>query len=110
MDTIFMNSENRKIYYPHRLSDKTDWTWSDKYVALSNLENIENIKSHTKTINWKYQLRCGMKNWRYLADHVLYQLFKIISEYILKKHGEKTDNPSIRIYVNKIENRIQFKI
>ena len=51
MDTIFMNSENRKIYYPHRLSDKTDWTWSDKYVALSNLENIENIKSHTKTIN-----------------------------------------------------------
>ena len=31
-------------------------------------------------------------------------------EYILKKHGEKTDNPSIRIYVNKIENRIMFKI
>ena len=25
-------------------------------------------------------------------------------EYILKKHGEKTDSPSIRIYVNKIEN------
>ena len=31
-------------------------------------------------------------------------------EYILKKHGENTDNPSIRIYVNKIENRITFKI
>ena len=31
-------------------------------------------------------------------------------EYILKKHGEKTDNPSIRLYVNKIENRITFKI
>ena len=31
-------------------------------------------------------------------------------EYIWKKHGEKTDNPSIRIYVNKIENRIPFKI
>ena len=28
----------------------------------------------------------------------------------LKKHGEKTDNLSIRIYVNKIENRITFKI
>ena len=24
-------------------------------------------------------------------------------EYILKKHGEKIDNPSIRIYVNKIK-------
>ena len=31
-------------------------------------------------------------------------------EYILKKHGKETDNPSIRIYVNKIENRITFKI
>ena len=31
-------------------------------------------------------------------------------EYILKKHGENTDNPSVKIYVNKIENRITFKI
>ena len=27
-----------------------------------------------------------------------------------EKHGEKTFNPSIRIYTNKIENRIAFKI
>ena len=31
-------------------------------------------------------------------------------EYILKKHGENTDKPSIQIYVNKIENSITFKI
>ena len=31
-------------------------------------------------------------------------------ECILKKHEQKTDNPPIRIYVNKIENRITFKI
>ena len=31
-------------------------------------------------------------------------------KYILKKHETVTDNPSIRIYVNKIENRITFKI
>ena len=31
-------------------------------------------------------------------------------EYTLKKHGEETDNPSIRIYINNIENRITFKI
>ena len=31
-------------------------------------------------------------------------------EYILKKHSENVDNLSIRIYVNKIENRITFKI
>ena len=28
----------------------------------------------------------------------------------LKKHGGKTDNLSVRMYVNKIENRITFKI
>ena len=31
-------------------------------------------------------------------------------EYILKKHGEDTDKPSIQIYGNKIENRVTFKI
>ena len=31
-------------------------------------------------------------------------------ECILKKHGENVDTPSIKIYVNKIENRITFKI
>ena len=31
-------------------------------------------------------------------------------EYILKKYETVTDNPSIRIYINKIENKIIFKI
>ena len=31
-------------------------------------------------------------------------------EYILKRHSESVDNPQIRIYVNKIENRITFKV
>ena len=36
---------------------------------------------------------------------------QVCFEYIIRKHGEKrTDNPSIRIYVNKIKNRITFKI
>ena len=39
-------------------------------------------------------------------DHILYQIFQII---FLKKHGEKIDNPSVRIYVNKIENMIISK-
>ena len=31
-------------------------------------------------------------------------------EYILEKHEENIDNPPVWIYVNKIENRITFKI
>ena len=50
-----------------------------------------------------------MKNLSYLKDHILYQIFKIILNISLKKHGEKTDNPPIRIYVNKTKNIITFK-
>ena len=31
-------------------------------------------------------------------------------EFIIKKHETLTDNPSIKIYSNKIKNRIVFKI
>ena len=31
-------------------------------------------------------------------------------KYILEKHGENIDEPSVQIYVNKIENRIILKI
>ena len=41
MDTIFMNSENSKIFESYRLllgfTDKINLKRSDKYVALSNL-------------------------------------------------------------------------
>ena len=50
-----------------------------------------------------------MINLNYQMDHFLCLIFKIIL-IILKKHEENTDNPSLRIYVNKIENRIAFRI
>ena len=43
-------------------------------------------------------------------DCVLYQIFKISLSKLKKKHGEKTDDSSIRVYINKIENKITFKI
>ena len=36
--------------------------------------------------------------------------FQDYFEYIFKKDETVTDNPSIRIYINKIENRLTFKI
>ena len=43
-------------------------------------------------------------------DHILYEVFKIILDIYLKKHGEKTSNSSIRKYVNKTEKIITFVI
>ena len=48
-----------------------------------------------------------MTNLNYLMDHILYEILKI---FILKKHGENIDNPSVKIYINKTENRITFRI
>ena len=50
--------------------------------------------------------------WRiYIARWVLFSIdIQDYFQYILKKHGENIDKPSIQIYVNKIENRITFKI
>ena len=47
-----------------------------------------------------------MMNLNYQMDCILYQIFKII----FKKHRENTNAQSVQIYVNKIENRITFKI
>ena len=63
-----------------------------------------------ETINSKYQFQCGNIGFSYVMIRILYQIFKIILRISLKKHGEVTYNPPIRIYVNKIENRITFKI
>ena len=51
-----------------------------------------------------------MINLNYQTD--LYSVADIQDyfEYILKKYGKNTDNPSAQIYVNKIENRVTFKI
>ena len=42
-------------------------------------------------------------------DHIQYQIFKTILRIFLK-NSENVDNPSIKLYVNKIENRVTFKI
>ena len=41
--------------------------------------------------------------------HIQYQIFKIILSIFLR-NSESVANPSIKIYVNKIENRVTFKI
>ena len=96
IDNTFLNSKNSD---PHRLflnlKDETILNKIDKYVALSNLSiyyTWENIKKvHTELINLKYQLWHGMTSLNYLIDQILYQIFRIILNISLKKHGEKTD-------------------
>ena len=105
MDTIFMNLENSKTSEPHvlifKLTDKLDLRRGEKSIASSNLSiyyTWKNIKSSCNNNKFKISAP-AWKNKFELSDGSYSILFR-----------ENIDNTSIRIYVNKIENRIMLKI
>ena len=78
-------------------NDKT----SKPSVSVLKLTNKLDFKISAPTWNDKFEL----PDRSYSISDILNYF-----EYILKNHNESIDNSSIRIYVNKIENRITFKI
>ena len=115
-----MNSENSETSKPHilklKLTDKLYLRLDKKVIVLSNLSiyytwnNIKSIFDNNKskksapTWNEEFTLPDGSYSISDIQDYF---------EYILKKHGEKINNndrPSVKIYINKTENRITFKI
>ena len=117
MDTIFINSEKSKTSEPHiliiNLTEKLDLRRGEHIIALSNLSiyyTWKNIKSSYN--NNKFKISASTWNDKFELPDGSYSVSDIQDyfEYILKKHGEDIDKPSVQIYVNKIENRITFKI
>ena len=108
-----MNSENSKTFKPYVLilnvTDKIDLRRGEKNIALSNLiiyyrkssYNNSNFKIFASTWNDDFKLSDGSYSISDIQDYF---------EYILQKHGENIDNASVRIYINKKENRIRFEI
>ena len=112
-----MNSENSKTSEPHvlklKLTDKLDLRLDKKVVAISNLsiyytwKNVKDIYNNNKfkmsapTWNKEFKLPDGSYSVSDIQDYF---------EYIIKKHDEDIDKPSVTIYVNEIENRVRFKI
>ena len=118
MDTIYMNSDNSKASKSHilklKLTTKLDLRIGEKVIALFNLSiyyTQKNIKSSYNNNN-KFKTSSPTQNEELQLPDGSYSVSDIQDyfEYILKKHGENTNIPPIQIYVNKIENRITFKI
>ena len=117
MDTIFMNSEYSRTSEYHvlvlKLTDKLDLRKGQKCVALSNLSiyyTWKNIKSSCNNNKFKISARTCSNEFKLPDGSHSISDIQAYFEYILKKHSENVDNPSVRIYVNKTENRILFKI
>ena len=112
-----MNSKNSKtskwLVLILNFTDNLILRTGENSIALSNLSiyytwrNLKSLYDNNKfkisapTQNNKFELPDGSYSVSNIQDYF---------EYILKKHGENTDKPSVQIYVNKIENRVTFKI
>ena len=85
----------------------------EKVIALSKLSiyyTWKNIKSSYN--NNKFEISAPTWNDKFELPDGSYSVSDIQDyfEYILKKHREDIDKPSVQIYVNEIENRVTFKI
>ena len=99
-----MNSENSRTSEYHvlvlKLAEKSDLrrkTWKNIKSSCNN----NKFKIFAPTWGDEFELPDGSYSISDIQDYF---------EYILKKHSESVDNPSIKVCVNKIENRVTFKI
>ena len=104
------NESNKFIY---QFTDKLNLKNPNKNMALANLsiyytwKNIKSPYNHNKfkisapTWNGEFNLPDGSCSVSDIQDYF---------EYIIKEHETIADTPPVQIYVNKIKNRIIFKI
>ena len=116
MNTIFMNSENSKTSKSHvlalKLNSRLNLRIGEKVIALSSLSIYYIWRSKNSYNNNKFKISAPAWNDKFELPDGSYPVSDIQDyfEYILEKHGENIDEPSVQIYVNKFENRIIFKI
>ena len=112
-----MNKENSKTNEPHKfilnLSQRLDLRSSNKHVALQSLstyytwENMRKQYNNNKlkiiALKWKdeFELPDGSYSVSAIQNYM---------EYVIKKHETLTTIPPIHIYINRINNRLEFKI
>ena len=104
------NESNRFMY---QFTDKLSLKNPNKNMALANLSiynTWKNIKSEYN--NNKFKISAPTWNDEFDLPDGSYFVYEIQDyfEYMIKKHETIADNPPVQIYVNKIKNRIVFKI
>ena len=96
-----MNSENSRKIWTTYIEIKANLSIYDTWKNIKSSYNNNKFQISTPTCNEEFILPDGSYSVSDIQDYF---------EYILKKHRENIDKPSIQIYINKIENRITFKI
>ena len=117
METIFMNTENSKTNEPLifrlDLTDTLNLKNPNRNMPLVNSSiyyTWKNIK--TEYNNNKFKISAPTWNETFDLLDVSYIIADIQDyfQFIIKKHETLTENSSVKIYSNKVKNRIVFKI
>ena len=112
-----MNSENSRTSEYHilelKLVDKLDLRRGQKSVALSN-PSIYYTWRNTKSSHKSNEFKISTPTWsdEFELPDGSYSISDIQDyfEHILKEHSKSADDPPIKIFASKNENRITFKI
>ena len=112
-----MNTENSKTNEPHKfrliLANKLNLKDPNRNMALANLSIYYTWKSiKLRYNNNKFKISAPTWNDEFdLPDGLYYILdIQVYFEYIIKRRETIADNLQVQIYVNKIKNRVVFKI
>ena len=110
---ILNSKTNESDRFMYQFTDNLNLKNPNKNIALANLSiyytwknikseyNINRFRLNGLTWREKFDLPDGSYNIEQSQDYF---------EYIIKKHENIADNPLVQIYVNKIKNRIVFRI
>ena len=105
------NESNKFIY---QFTDKLNLKNINKNMALANLSTYYTWKNIKLDYNNNNKFKVFAPTWNDTFDlpNGSYSIADVQNyfEYIIKKHETITDNTPVLIYVNKIKNRIIFKI
>ena len=115
MEKIFMNTEKSKTNEPHQfilnLSQRVDLRSSNKHVVLQNLsiyqtrkkirKQYKNNKLNSSKWNDEFQLPDSSYSVSDVQDYI---------EYIIKKHEALTTNRPLHVSINRVNDRLVFKI
>ena len=117
METIYTNTLNSNAneyhIFVYQFTDNLNLENPNENITVANLSiyytwkdikseyNKNKLKIFAPTWNDEFYLPSGSYSVSDIQDYF---------EYIIKKHGTIADNRPVQIYVNKIKNRIVFKI
>ena len=112
-----LNTESSKINEPHKLrftlADNLNLKDSNKNTALTNVSiycTWKNIKSEHSNNKFKVSVPTQNDEFDLPDESCLVSDIQDYFKFIIKTHETLTENPPIKIYVNKIKNRVVFKI